>query len=1074
MERFLKLLVLTVATTTLSLAQLSGSKTIDNTLPTGGDNYASFTAAIDSLNAAGVGGGGVTFNVVAGQTFTENPPEITATGTVTDQIVFQRSGAGANPVIIPAAPGTVASSTTLGSHGDAILVINGGDYITFDGIDLQTDTTFTGVGMMEYGYYLKKASGDDAPKNITLQNCSVALNKAAIYSFGIYVSNISGTATVTVTSTGGRSENIKLYNNAISNSYGGIQLRGFNHTVDPRDFYDTNIEVGAPGNGNSISNYGGGANTTYGVYAIYQDSLGVRNNTISGGDGTTTTHYGVFVSTGINSEVDVDSNTISITNNSTTSQVTGISFQTGATTGTSNTQSITNNSITIDRPSATTGVTYFVYFTTNYPLNLIVANNTIGSSTIPSTGAVYGIYQISNPVNYYVQNNTISSISRTSTTSTTSFYGISVSSISTAANTEISGNTIHTLSSGGSSGDVGGINAASGIEYRIFNNNIYNLSCETTSGGVFGITKSGTTPNTYIYNNFISDLKTPSSTATNTVIGLNLTAGTSIYAFYNTIFLNATSTSTTTFGTSGIYTSTTPTVDLRNNVVVNLSDPGPTGGATVAYRRSSATLTTYASESNNNDFYVNAAAGVQRYFYAEGTGAGVTNADSSLFDFQNRVAPRDANSIAENPPFVNASTPPYDLHINPATPTQLESGGTPITTPIAVANDYDGDTRNATTPDIGADEFTGTGADLTPPAISYTQLGNVLPATEQTLFATITDPSGVPTAGIGLPVAYWKINSSGTYVGATATYTGSNQFSFTFGAGTVAGDTVYYYVAAQDSLNNVTVTPLVGAGGFTANPPAASTPPTSPASYGARPAFAAGTYTVGTLSGQYASVKAAFDSINASILTGDVTLSVLNEGTTEATTATLEEVSYGAGGPYSITIKPASGASPTITGDLFGFILRFNGADNITIDGSNSGDGSQNMTIVNTTQTTNSGAIWISSLGVDAGASDITIKNCNLVAGRADTNNTFGVFAAGQTITSTGTGAHNNNLVIENNVFTRSRFAVYSRGVATTGIQTGLVIRDNSVGSDSAGYEVSYRAIDIGNTDSAVVMGNVI
>ena len=59
---------------------------------------------------------------------------------------------------------------------------------------------------------------------------------------------------------------------------------------------------------------------------------------------------------------------------------------------------------------------------------------------------------------------------------------------------------------------------------------------------------------------------------------------------------------------------------------------------------------------------------------------------------------KDANSIAANPQFVSAT----DLHINTsggATP--IENVGSPI---VVVTNDVDGDLRNPTTPDIGADE----------------------------------------------------------------------------------------------------------------------------------------------------------------------------------------------------------------------------------------------------------------------------------------------------------------------------------------------------------------------------------
>ncbi|MEO8211385.1 MAG: hypothetical protein ABI840_12570, partial [bacterium] len=104
-------------------AQLTGTKTIPGT-------YATLTVAITDLNAQGVGGGGVTFNVAAGYTemasnlviaFTINAP------TAANQVIFQKSGAGANP-LITAAPGVSVSF-------DGIIKLSGTDYITFNGID---------------------------------------------------------------------------------------------------------------------------------------------------------------------------------------------------------------------------------------------------------------------------------------------------------------------------------------------------------------------------------------------------------------------------------------------------------------------------------------------------------------------------------------------------------------------------------------------------------------------------------------------------------------------------------------------------------------------------------------------------------------------------------------------------------------------------------------------------------------------------------------------------------------------------------------------------------------------------
>ncbi|MGQ9643831.1 MAG: beta strand repeat-containing protein, partial [Ignavibacterium sp.] len=363
--------------------------------------------------------------------------------------------------------------------------------------------------------------------------------------------------------------------------------------------------------------------------------------------------------------------------------------------------------------------------------------------------------------------------------------------------------------------------------------------CNNSSATLYGFYITTGTYN-YVYNNFVSDLKTPSSGSTTGLAGMYVSGGTNIGLYYNTIFLNASS-SGTNFGSSGIYTSTIPTVDLRNNIVVNLSTSNGTG-YTVAFRRSTTTITTYATASNNNDFYAGTPSANNLIFY-DGT-----NSDQTIADFKSRVSPRDANSFSENPPFVNATTAPYDLHINPSVATQLESGGFPVSSPIAITDDFDGNTRNASTPDVGADEFNGIPQDLTPPIITYTPLINTSSTSARTLVASITDASGVPISGIGLPVLYWKINSGGSWTGATASYLSGSNYQFSFGSGVTAGDTVFYYVVAQDNATtpNVGAFPSSGAGGFTANPPAAATPPTSPYAYLVTQASLSGNYTVGT------------------------------------------------------------------------------------------------------------------------------------------------------------------------------------------------------------------------------------
>ncbi|MBK8150279.1 MAG: hypothetical protein IPK58_19310 [Acidobacteria bacterium] len=136
-------------------------------------------------------------------------------------------------------------------------------------------------------------------------------------------------------------------------------------------------------------------------------------------------------------------------------------------------------------------------------------------------------------------------------------------------------------------------------------------------------------------------------------------------------------------------------MELRNNAFVNTSTTTGAGLA-AAYRRSTATLTSYNSASNNNDFFGST-------IFTDGT-----NTDSTIGAYKTRVASRDSNSFSENPPFLSTvGSNANFLHINPVTPTQLESGGTAVS---GITDDFDGNTRNVTTPDVGADEFTGTPA----------------------------------------------------------------------------------------------------------------------------------------------------------------------------------------------------------------------------------------------------------------------------------------------------------------------------------------------------------------------------
>lgn len=129
----------------VTFGQLTGTKNIPG-------DYASIQAAVTDLNALGVGAGGVTFNVAAGHTETiTGVISLTATGTPSNQIIFQKSGGGANPLITA----NTGTNTPASAIQDGIWNLVGSDYVTINGIDL-TDPNSTNPATMEYGYGMLK------------------------------------------------------------------------------------------------------------------------------------------------------------------------------------------------------------------------------------------------------------------------------------------------------------------------------------------------------------------------------------------------------------------------------------------------------------------------------------------------------------------------------------------------------------------------------------------------------------------------------------------------------------------------------------------------------------------------------------------------------------------------------------------------------------------------------------------------------------------------------------------------------------------------------------------------------
>lgn len=1100
MKKSIISLIFTLVTGMTTFGQLTGTKSIPG-------DYASVASAISTLNATGVGPGGVTFNVASGysETFASlTSGLITTTGSPANPILFKKNGTGANPVI------TAASGTSVLT--EYIICLQGADYITFDGINV-TDPS----GTVEWGYAILKASGTNGSQNITIRNCDIIMKKTNSSTAGIYSNNMTPAAPstqLTVTALSGTNSYFKLFNNTIQNAYNGIYLAGFNDPSSPYIYYDQNNEIGKDG-ANTISNFGGGATANNGIYTIYQNNQKIANNNISGPVEGAGACSGIMLGTANNASMDIYNNTISIVYNG-TGAFYGIQDVHGNIFSGATVMNVNNNTVTnCTYPNAAKGTCYYISFlggaaTSNF-YNNIVTNNTYGSASATATGNVVGFTQSGNQNltgivsihdNQVTNNNRIQSvlgggntyymwvngggtqcdifnnlIDNNNVASNGLSYGLYA--LNNSINKNVFDNTVTNILN--AYGTVEGITVANSNGSSVYRNKIQNINALGTASIISGINLStlANFGNMYCYNNYVGDLKTPASALTYAIYGIKGNGSNVINMgiYNNTVLINATSTAVN-FGTYGLYFTYLPfNIEVRNNIIVNTSVANGTG-YTAALGYYDNKISNYSLSSNNNDFYAGIPGPKNLIFYA---GA---NQDQTLGDLQSRFSPGESQSLTENPPFVNAASTPMNLHINPAAPTQVESAGVVITAPN-ITTDFDNDPRYPnpgypvnpsyppSAPDMGADEFGGIPLDVSPPVISFTPLTNTASLAARTLVATITDKSGVPTAGAGLPRIAYKKFYNGTWSYITGTSTGGAQFSFLFGGGAALGDSIYYYVVAQDSwvTPNTGSFPVTGASGFSANPPACTTAPASPLKYTIVQGIC-GTFNVGT--GQiYPTLTAAINDINSKEMTCPVTFLLTDNAYTSETYPIVIKQIAGASAVNTLTIKPAAGVTPVFSSAYLGVtpnfysLITLNGAQNIIIDGSNSGGTDRSLTFQNNATGGFAAAIGLYNNGM-TGASNIVIKNCVIQAHPDLSANAQGIVLYG----ATGNAGYK-NITINNNAINSAKIGINIWGIGinkTSNIQ----VTNNTIGSLNPANFVVQNGIYLTLCDNVLIQGNEI
>ncbi|HRE41666.1 MAG TPA: hypothetical protein PLG90_10045 [Ignavibacteria bacterium] len=422
---------------------------------------------------------------------------------------------------------------------------------------------------------------------------------------------------------------------------------------------------------------------------------------------------------------------------------------------------------------------------------------------------------------------------------------IGISITSSPGSYTISGNTVNNIQMMGTSSAAGIEVSTTATSGFIMNNKISKIHNRNTGTyGAYGINLAGGS-NLTIQNNFVSDLNHDMSSGgafstTFGLFGIRLGVGSNHKFYYNTVHLYG-----TRFGTPNpdllsscfaIISNSQTGLDVRNNIFSNVMTGGTTNIAQTSIFLPTGGTSSMNLLMNNNGYYSSLVTG--------GGLAQVGTTELNIFpiaDFnKNTITPATnlraytstLNTIGENDnmSFATNSAAPFvtdnDLHIPALTATQLESGGVIIS---GVATDIDGVNRfpnsgypdnpltPAVAPDIGADEFAGTIIDLNGPEITYSSLLNTNLLTNRILsnFAEIDDNSGVDVSPGSKPRIYYKKSTDdNVFIGNTSGDNGwkwtkatnsTSPFSFeinysiVFGGSVSTGNTIQYFIVAQDS-----------------------------------------------------------------------------------------------------------------------------------------------------------------------------------------------------------------------------------------------------------------------------------
>lgn len=369
----------------------AGTYTINSGLATGGNNFQSFS---DAINAVSCGiAGPVVFNVEPGS------------GPYNEQLVIPAIGgtSSANTVTFNGNGQTLLFNSTITTARAGIL-LNGADHIIIDSLFIDGS-----AGTYAWGVVLT----NQADSNI-IRNCTVNIGNISSASTNYIGIVLNGS--VSSTGTSGNNANGNLFeNNTINGGYYNFYVYGSSSANNENNRFVNNI---------IRDSY------SYGIYAIYQSNLVASGNDISRPTrSNSTTTAGVYLTTNSTNAL-IEKNRVHNmfdALSTSTSTCYGIYVGGDATAGQEN--KIINNLI---YNTGGNGSIYGIY-NTGAPYMQVYHNTISLDDAVATSGGAYGIYQTTLAAGIDYKNNIVS-ISRSGTGTKRCIYFVTTTSTITSNN----------------------------------------------------------------------------------------------------------------------------------------------------------------------------------------------------------------------------------------------------------------------------------------------------------------------------------------------------------------------------------------------------------------------------------------------------------------------------------------------------------------------------------------------------------------------------------------------------------------------------------------------------------------